>query len=157
LEGIRYRVSTICGLVRAAEDDVLGLWPGIGAVELKAARIMLDDLEVALNRGESLKRALAKAEPAPDASELFQGWRRVFGDRAVTASEVCGLGKDDLRQRDRAFTEALNAVCDSDGALNTIRLGKYLAKYEGQVVNGLVVCKKGSLSRAIRWKVSAVA
>ncbi len=91
-------------------------------------------------------------EPCAD---LMAAWSRVFGERVVTTSEVvavCSGANDDLKQ-------ALLVVAGSGRMADAVeprRLGKFLARYERRVVDGLRFIRMGESGTRARWALQAV-
>ncbi len=91
-------------------------------------------------------------EPCAD---LMAAWSRVFGERVVTTSEVvavCSVANDDLKQ-------ALLVVAGSGRMADAVeprRLGKFLARYERRVVDGLRFIRMGESGTRARWALQAV-
>ena len=92
-------------------------------------------------------------------SALFDHWYRAADGRARTVGQLKELAseKDAFGNLIRTdFAEALLSVAEGRaGDINSIKLGKYLASYEGRIVDGLkLTSDQDGHSKQKAWKVS---
>ncbi|OAN48330.1 hypothetical protein A6A04_20195 [Paramagnetospirillum marisnigri] len=90
---------------------------------------------------------------------VIDALRPVMMDSAFTTAEIIGLvqpkaynpaiNRDELR-------EALLTVAGAGGAVNSLRLGRWLGSRKGRIVNGHRIIQAGSSHSAKRWKIEAV-
>ena len=85
---------------------------------------------------------------------LMHAWKREFGNSPTMIREAVdkansGFGIDELR-------EALREVADERGEINRRRLGKWIARHQGRIVDGLRFERASGTTSAERWQVKAV-
>ena len=87
-----------------------------------------------------------KFDPAKvELGEVLSEWNREFGDKAVTASEVCKSPK---------LYEAIKSVAGARNRdLSTIDVGRWIAKQRDRVVAGRMLEKSDSITNVSKWRV----
>jgi hypothetical protein len=143
---------------RPAQPAALGsfeVWSGW----VRAALLWLDQDDPVKTMDET-----REMDPKLDAlSAVMSQWQRVIGtasvsvrdiiDRATAQRSATGFanyGRPDYVEPD--FREALLAVAGEGGAVNSKRLGKWLAAHQGRLVGGYRVARMGLSSGILRWR-----
>jgi hypothetical protein len=67
---------------------------------------------------------------------LLTAWRRAFGMNRVSVREIVNRATE-LPTRDEELKEVLHEIADERGDINRRRLGRWIARHEGVVCNGL--------------------
>jgi putative DNA primase/helicase len=80
---------------------------------------------------------------------LISAWYATFNDQRKTVADVCSGTHEGLMQ------EAL-AMFQDRGAPNTKRMGKFILKMKGRLIDGLRFVKDGNRGGVIVWKVEKV-
>jgi hypothetical protein len=86
-------------------------------------------------------------------SALLNAWYERYSTEAKTVSQVI----NDNSECQTELRECLEDIAGERGLVNARRLGAWLAKYQGRIVDGLrIVDTKKDLCRAKRWRVEPV-
>jgi putative DNA primase/helicase len=86
-----------------------------------------------------------------DLAAVLHQWWSAIGAVDVTAKRAIERANDFP-----AFREALMVVADDHGAINSMKLGRWLGRYTGRVVEGLRV-EQGTVYQGVQqWRVAAV-
>jgi hypothetical protein len=105
------------------------------------------------------ERIFTQLTEDPDREQLGRlllAWQRVFMDSHTSIREVIdksgsmALGADELR-------EVIGEIALERGDLNRKRLGRWIARHQGQIVDGLRFDRGPSASGVERWRVISVA
>jgi hypothetical protein len=86
---------------------------------------------------------------------LLTAWRAVFGNvpamvrEAVNKSTYSGNENNELK-------EIIHDIADERGEINRHRLGRWIKRHEGQIVDGLRFIRGSGKSSAERWQVESV-
>jgi len=86
---------------------------------------------------------------------LLHAWRKAFGDAptmirdAVSRSELYNTTDVDLR-------EVLREVAEERGEINRRRLGRWIARHQGRIVDELRFERDSGTSSAERWRAKTV-
>lgn len=101
------------------------------------------------------------ADPVLDSltAVLSAWWGAIGGDkvttgeliRRATASSAALFGNG-VEYRYPEFREALLVVAGDSGAINSRRLGKWLTRHQGRIVNGLCLNREGITNGSPTWK-----
>ena len=98
----------------------------------------------------------AQLEQDPDREvlgRLLHAWRSEFGTTPTMIREVLdkvsNFGKDELY-------DALREVAEERGEINRRRLGKWIARHKGRIVDGMRFEKASGTTSAERWSVKSV-
>lgn len=101
------------------------------------------------------------ADPVLDSltAVLSAWWGAIGGDkvttgeliRRATASSAALFGNG-VEYRHPEFREALLVVAGDSGAINSRRLGKWLTRHQGRIVNGLCINREGTTDGSASWK-----
>jgi hypothetical protein len=67
-------------------------------------------------------------------TEVLQGWRACYGSDAKTVAQII---KDSPNNGDHALRETLDLIAGERGNINPRRLGAWIMKNQGRIVNGL--------------------
>jgi putative DNA primase/helicase len=83
---------------------------------------------------------------------LLAAWNLVIGDQGLTAKEVSEYSDQNLKQAMLAVAEKRG----SGGGVDTTRLGRYLLKHNGRILDGLKISAAEETHLKVKlWKVSA--
>ena len=84
--------------------------------------------------------------------QVLDAWRASFGEEPKTARDVILAASQAERE---TLRDALRDVCrEPGGDLSSKRLGKWLTKYEGRIVDGLQVVRAGQdRNKTVLWRV----
>ena len=77
---------------------------------------------------------------------LIFEWKRIFGKRGGTVSEAIRRSKDDS-----TFFEVLNEVSGERGQIPPRRLGNWIARHEGRIVDGSRFARCGEYCKTVLW------
>lgn len=83
-------------------------------------------------------------------SLIFE-WKRVFGKRGGTVAEAIRRAKDDS-----AFFDILNEISGERDRIPPRRLGNWIARHEGRIVDGSRFARCGEYNKTILWIVQDV-
>lgn len=136
----------------AREGRSVGL-PALGSFEEWSRRVR--DPLVALGYDDpcSVLEVLQVDDPERMALvELLSEWQKAFGESPTTVAQAISTATGDYG--DKGLRGALDAQAGGPGGINARRLGKYLIKQVGRVVDGLVL-RRGADSRGgtATWRV----
>lgn len=95
-----------------------------------------------------------------DLGRLLSAWRKVFGARAVHIADAVKQfhpGGSSVYGNSAELLEVCMELAQERGQINTQRLGKWIARHEGQIVGGLRFEKSLSKSYSQKWQVVQVA
>jgi putative DNA primase/helicase len=85
--------------------------------------------------------------------QMLEGWSLVFGSDPATASQA--VKECEAAVSNELLRDAVKAVAeDRGGTLSAKRLGKWLARHAGRIVDGKQFAKSGELHHAVLWKVA---
>ncbi len=83
---------------------------------------------------------------------LFQIWFETVGDEPLTAKQLIqrainskDMGSDDLY-------DLLDGICGDKAGLNTRKLGNFLRRYKGRILDDLQLLTAGEDHRAVKWQ-----
>jgi hypothetical protein len=98
---------------------------------------------------------LAKDPDRETLGRLLHAWKSAFGSSPTMIREsvdkaLNGFGTDDLR-------EVLREIADERGEINRRRLGKWISRKAGVIVDGLRFERASGTTSAERWQVRSVA
>ena len=103
----------------------------------------------------SVFEQLAQDPDRETLGRLLHAWRKAFGDAptmirdAVSRSELYNTTDVDLR-------EVLREVAEERGEINRRRLGRWIARHQGRIVDGLRFERDSGTSSAERWRAKTV-
>ena len=91
---------------------------------------------------------------------MLHQWETVIGEQRVSTSEVIdaatmtspGFDPSAKKFVNDKFREALLRVAGDGGAINSRRLGKWLASIKGRIVAGKRIVADGTVAGVARWK-----
>lgn len=91
---------------------------------------------------------------------VIEQWRSVLGERRVSAKEVIDAAVDQHQTGyggryefiHPEFREALLVVAGDGGAVNSRRLGKWLAGHQNRIVDGMKIVSDGTAHGVVRWR-----
>jgi hypothetical protein len=104
---------------------------------------------------ECVFEQLAQDPDRETLGRLLHAWEAGFGHsptmirEAVTAAKSSFVGTELL--------EVLFEIADHRGEINNTRLGKWINRHQGRIVDGLRFVKASGTTSAVRWFVKAVA
>lgn len=81
---------------------------------------------------------------------LLAAWRRVFDARPAMVRDAAAHTDSDLR-------EVIAEIAEERGEVNRRRLGRWIARHQSRIVDGLEFRKEQSSTSAERWRVAAAA
>ncbi len=93
----------------------------------------------------------AVLEDAPEAAmlrSLLSAWWERFGRTPRTVKEIVRAGEDD----DSPLGDVLQDIAGEGRGINGKRLGRWLRRQAGRIVNGMKLIQYGSVSGATLWK-----
>ena len=85
---------------------------------------------------------------------LMHAWRGVFGNTPAMIREV--VDKTIGISNSEELREALREVAEERGEINRYRLGRWIARHQGRIVDGLRFEKASGTTSAERWHVKSV-
>jgi hypothetical protein len=80
---------------------------------------------------------------------LLKGWCRIF---QTTNAMVRNL----IDKADEEFKEVLNDIAEERGDINRRKLGRWIKRNEGRIVNGLRLNRASGARNASAWRVERV-
>lgn len=83
---------------------------------------------------------------------VLLSWWEVFGPDPVTVRDVIGYAGDQVAGTVDLY-DALHAVCGDKSGLNARRLGKYLSRYRGRILDGLQLTRHSLRQKVVKWAV----
>ncbi len=109
-----------------------------------------------LGMADPAKRVFEQLAQDPDREtlgRLLHAWRKAFGNAATMIREAVNqtntLGNDDL-------LEVLREVSEERGEINRRRLGKWIARHQGRIVDGLRFERASGTTSAEKWVAKSV-
>lgn len=104
---------------------------------------------------QSVFEQLAQDPDRETLGRLLHAWVNEFGNIPTMIREAvnkanAGLGIEELR-------EAMHEVADERGEINRRRLGKWIARHQGRIVDGLRFERASGTTSVERWQVKEVA
>lgn len=100
------------------------------------------------------KRVFEQLAQDPDREtlgRLLHAWRTAFGDTPTMIRTVSAATTSN-----EALTEALREVAEERGLINNKRLGRWIARHAGRIVDGLRFERASGTTSAERWQVKSV-
>jgi putative DNA primase/helicase len=94
-------------------------------------------------------------------SNVVHQWETVIGEQRVSTSDVIdaatmtssgGFDPNAKKFVNAEFREALLVVAGDGGAINSRRLGKWLASIKGRIVNGKRIVADGTVAGVAQWQ-----
>ncbi len=109
-----------------------------------------------LNMADPAARVFEQLAQDPDREtlgRLLHAWRKAFGNAATMIREAVNqtntFGNDDL-------LEVLREVSEERGEINRRRLGKWIARHQGRIVDGLRFERASGTTSAEKWLAKSV-
>ncbi len=85
---------------------------------------------------------------------LLHHWHLTFGDHPTTVSRLVETAKLDLGEE--GINQLLTEISDSDYGYNTRRIGRWVARHDGQIAGGLRLERARRTGHAESWRVVSV-
>ena len=105
---------------------------------------------------ETIEAARADDPERTQLAALLENWEAVIGERRVTAKEVIQATMGVQTEAMIALGDALVAVAASfvraGDSIDPVRLGKYLGKHAGRVIDGRAIVKRGLSAGNSYWQ-----
>jgi hypothetical protein len=109
-----------------------------------------------LNVEDPVKSILSNEDEDPETTNLaalLKAWNQSFEQEPKTVGAAIKAAEED---KNGALYEALDEIAGEHGFINSKRLGKWIKRYRGRIVNGMKFEQAGELMRAKRWYESFV-
>lgn len=93
---------------------------------------------------------------SPDQNQLdrlLKGWQVIFGNIPTMVREAVNKS---VNYGNEDFKEILHEIADERGVINRPRLGRWIKRHEGQIVNNLKFVRCSGNTSAERWRVESV-
>ncbi|WP_199740783.1 hypothetical protein [Legionella septentrionalis] len=103
----------------------------------------------------SIFNAITEDPDREQLGRLLTAWQAVFGNiptmvrEAVSKSTYSGNENNELK-------EILHDIADERGEINRHRLGRWIKRHAGQIVNGLRFVSDSCNTSAVKWKIETV-
>jgi len=94
----------------------------------------------------------------PDREQLDRfliAWNAVFGNIPTMVRDAVNKSTLSMNEN-KELNEVLHDIADERGEINRHRLGRWIRRHEGQIVNGLKLVRYDSNSSAEKWQVKSV-
>jgi len=148
----RSLVKAALTVLRAAEPQDLPPWGGF-----EAWSALVRSAIVACGRADPCagrERLQAEDPERENLRAVHAAWDAAFGTNAVTVADIVKCGHEDLRAALASVT-GQTVVRTASGELvvdlNPRKVGKYLAKIKGRLVDGRKLVKAGELKKSSQW------
>lgn len=87
---------------------------------------------------------------------LLQAWRGKFGSAPTMIREAVSAAEAHFTDDAKALRESLLEVADERGEINRRRLGRWIARHQGRIVDGQRFERASGTTSAERWAVKSV-
>jgi hypothetical protein len=87
---------------------------------------------------------------------LLTAWRRVHGNRPTMIREAVTAAETGFADEVKNLREALFEVAEERGEINRRRLGRWIARHQGRIVDGQRFERASTTSSAEKWTVQSV-
>ena len=87
---------------------------------------------------------------------LLTAWRRVHGNRPTMIREAVTAAETGFADDAKNLREALLEVAEERGEINRRRLGRWIARHQGRIVDGQRFERASTTSSAEKWTVQSV-
>ena len=96
------------------------------------------------------REAIMEDDPeAVQLRKLLTAWDKSLGRTPLTAKELATIGD----KEEHPLAEIIREIGGEGQTINTRRLGKWLGRHAGRIVNGLKLIQHGEISGVNQWKV----
>lgn len=87
---------------------------------------------------------------------MLHGWNAVFGNAPTMIREAVNTAESDPFSKAKELKEAILEVAEQHGQINRRRLGKWIGRNQGRIVDGLRFERGSGTTSAERWSVKSV-
>lgn len=97
------------------------------------------------------------ADPDREAlGRLLAAWQRVHGNRPAMIREAVAAAETGFADEAKNLREVLLEIAEERGEINRRRLGRWIARHQGRIVDGLRFVRASGTTSAERWAVESV-
>ena len=105
---------------------------------------------------ERVFEQLAQDPDRETLGRLLAAWQRVHGNRPAMIREAVSAAETGFADEAKSLRECLLEVAEERGEINRRRLGRWIARHAGRIVDGLRFVRASGTTSAERWAVESV-
>lgn len=105
---------------------------------------------------ERVFEQLAQDPDRETLGRLLAAWHRVHGNRPAMIREAVSAAETGFADEAKNLREVLLEVAEERGEINRRRLGRWIARHAGRIVEGLRFVRASGTTSAERWAVESV-
>lgn len=113
-----------------------------------------------LGQPDAASSVFTRLAEDPDREALWRllvAWRAVFKGEPATVRDASGWSNEGLPDdNQRELQDAMREIAEERGVINRKRLGKWISRHQGRIVNGLKFERGGARDGRERWRVVEV-
>jgi hypothetical protein len=125
-----------------------------GRFEMWAAMVRAPLVWLGLADPCASRRTIAKSDPtASELRRLLTAWEACFGSAPTTVATAVEITQMEGTEATE-LKEAMASFVEHGGKINGRRLGRFIAKYQGRILNGLSFSAHGDSRTGMAWSVN---
>lgn len=105
---------------------------------------------------ERVFEQLAQDPDRETLGRLLAAWKRVHGNRPAMIREAVSAAETGFTDEAKNLRECLLEVAEERGEINRRRLGRWIARHQGRIVDGLRFVRASGTTSAERWAAESV-
>ena len=105
---------------------------------------------------ERVFEQLAQDPDRETLGRLLAAWQRVHGNRPAMIREAVSAAETGFADEAKNLREVLLEVAEERGEINRRRLGRWIARHQGRIVDGLRFVRASGTTSAERWAAESV-
>ena len=105
---------------------------------------------------ERVFEQLAQDPDRETLGRLLAAWKRVHGNRPAMIREAVSAAETGFADEAKNLRECLLEVAEERGEINRRRLGRWIARHQGRIVDGLRFVRASGTTSAERWAAESV-
>ena len=105
---------------------------------------------------ERVFEQLAQDPDRETLGRLLAAWHRVHGNRPAMIREAVSAAETGFAEEAKNLREVLLEVAEERGEINRRRLGRWIARHQGRIVDGLRFVRASGTTSAERWAAESV-
>lgn len=105
---------------------------------------------------ERVFEQLAQDPDRETLGRLLAAWHNVHRNRPVMIREAVAAAETGFTDEAKNLRESLLEVAEERGEINRRRLGRWIARHQGRIVDGLRFCRASGTTSAERWGAESV-
>ncbi len=105
---------------------------------------------------ERVFEQLAQDPDRETLGRLLAAWHRVHGNRPAMIREAVSAAETGFADEAKNLREVLLEVAEERGEINRRRLGRWIARHAGRIVDGLRFVRASGTTSVERWAVETV-